>query len=160
MAANPPRQVTRDRERRAWELRVTQFQTEQQIADALGIDTSTVCRMLQRLEKRLAKTFEGQAAEIKAEQTAQLQHIAQEAIRAWERSQQDAEIERTVSGPQGATTTTERRGQVGDSRFLDQVRGALEDIRDIWGLDAPKRTDVTSDGQPIKALIGIELDKI
>lgn len=163
MAAKPLPEVTRARERRTWELRVTQFKTEQQIADILNIDVSTVCRMLKRLEVRLAGEFAERAARIKAEQTGQLQHIAQEAMQGWERSQQDAEIERTVKTPQGTTTTVERRGQAGDPRYLDQARGAMEDIRDIWGLESPKEQKITGDSdQPVivKVLRGVSMDDL
>lgn len=181
MAANPAREVTRERERRAWELRVTRFLTEEQIAAELEVDQSTVSRMLQRAEKRLASEFVGRAEQIKAEQTAQLLAVAQEAQRAWERSQQDAEVEQTVvrdvtvdgvgkdaqdkpykvDVPATETTTTKRRtGQVGDYHMLEQMRGALSDVREIWGLNAAKKTDVTSDGHAVKAIIGVDLDKV
>lgn len=40
------------------------------------------------------------------------------------------------------TTTAERRYQVGDPRFLEQARGALSDIRGIWGAEAPKKQEL------------------
>lgn len=181
MAARPSREVTRERERRAWELRQKSW-TEQRIADALGIDQATVSRMLRRVEDKLAKEFAAGAERIKAQHTARLEHIADEAYQAWERSQENAETETVVNevvSLQGteetlddeqqpvrvkkcvvpadkATTTRTSKGQAGDPRFLDQARGALADIRDIWGVESPKRTDVTSDGKPIH-VVGYEI---
>lgn len=93
MAANPPRHVTAERERKAWELR-QQFWTEQRIADELGCDKSTVCRMLKRVETRLAKEFSAEAEQIKARQTAQLEQLAGEVYAEWVRSKGDAEYTR------------------------------------------------------------------
>lgn len=47
------------------------------------------------------------------------------------------------------TTTREVRGQTGNPALLAQARGALADIRAIWGLDAPQKQDVTTDGKPL-----------
>src|SRR4051794_27429024 len=94
---NPvPRQVTAEREARAWELR-QRFRTERQIAAELGVDQSTVHKMLDRVERRLAEQLKEQALPLKAEQTAQLREVAAEAFAAWERSKLDAELERTVT---------------------------------------------------------------
>lgn len=60
MPAGPPKQVTRERERRAWELRQRCW-TEARIAAELGVATSTVCYMLQRKEKELAAPSAGPA---------------------------------------------------------------------------------------------------
>lgn len=170
-----PKEVTTERDRRAWELRQKGW-TTRHIAEELTVDHSTICRALSRVETRLAKQFEQDALRIKARHTAQLEHIADEAMQAWERSKLDAEMERVTDkdvtldgGMEGTkvmlpatetTTVHEKRGQAGNPSFLSEARAAQADIRSIWGLDAPKKTDVTSDGQPVKALIGVDLDKI
>lgn len=161
MAANPPRQVTRDREAKAWELR-QQFWTEQRIADELGVAVSTVCEMLQRVERQLAQQLAEHALPIKARQTAQLERVAAEAFAAWERSKQPAELDRVITeevnligDEEGGSitipavkvkTTNERKGQTGDPSLLAQARGALADVRSIWGLDAPKQSEHTGPG--------------
>lgn len=58
------------------------------------------------------------------------------------------------------TTTTERRYQVGDPRFLEQARGALSDIRGIWGADAPKKAEVSGpNGSPLVAFFESNLQR-
>lgn len=165
MAARPPLQVTRNREKEAWELR-QRFWTEQRIADHLGIERSTVSKMLDRVERRLAEELAQAALPIKSRQTAQLEHIASEAYEAWERSKEPAELERVVTaetsvvggalgddGPVEVTlpavetrTTNESKGQTGDPAHLNTAMKALADIREIWGLDAPKKNEHSGPG--------------
>lgn len=142
--------------------------TEAEIAVELGITQSAVSQMLKRISSKVLDRLTSQAEEIKAAQTAQLEQIASESMRGWERSQTAAESERTVTEevmlegtqPDGAkvqipsikqTITKTTEYQAGDPRFLDQARGALADIRDIWGLEAPKKKDITSGGAALKA---------
>lgn len=176
--------------------------------------------MLDRVEKRLAKQFEAQALQIKARQTAQLEHIAEEAMEGWERSKEDAETERVVTKALGTkpgekvpvpepaggaevpgmyldaqtgeevdretaaqrvadaavqrargevgnltvveqTTTSERKGQAGDPRMLAEARGALADIRNIWGLDAPKKGELSGpNGAPIPVSVEDAINRV
>lgn len=180
MAARPPKEVTAENERRAWELRQKGWK-EQRIADELEVNVSSVSRMLKRVESRLAKEFTESAARIKARQTAQLEHIHEEALEQWERSCLDAEITRTVtkrveSKPKGrrdddaeedeevtsteeflVEKTTEIRGQSGNAALLAQAREALSDIRDIWGLNAPKTQELSGPGGGPIAIREIEV---
>jgi hypothetical protein len=169
-----PKEVTAERERRAWELR-QQCWTEERIAAELDIAQSTVSVILRRVEKRFAQQFVSLAEQVKASQSAQLEHIAFEAMQAWERSKLNAETRRTVTeqvslkgeeetlDDEGLpirrkkavvpavkeTTTFTSEGQCGDPRMLEKAINALADIRSIWGLDAPKKTDVTSGGEAV-----------
>ena len=53
-------------------------------------------------------------------------------------------------------TTQERKGQSGDSALLEKAMKALADIREIWGLDAPKKAEVTgADGEPFKVYVSV-----
>lgn len=160
MAARPLHEVTADRERRAWELR-KQCWTQKQIADELGMAQSSVSDALQRVEKRLYEEFSTSAHVLKARQTEQLDHIAAEALLAWEQSKLDAEStevteEETEIGDEGnkfpATnrkTKKVTKGQTGNPALLAQAIAALAAQRSIWGAEAPKKTDVTSGGQRV-----------
>lgn len=156
MAARPPLQVTRSREKEAWELR-QQFWTEQRIADHLGVERSTVSKMLDRVERDLAERLAAEALPIKARQTAQLEQIAAEAYEQWRRSCDIAELERittkevnlvneddedAVSVPAvEVRTTNERKGQTGDPALLEKVMSAQAAIRKIWGLDQAEKSE-------------------
>lgn len=116
MGAVPPREMTRERERRAWEMRQRGW-TITRIADALGIDVSTVSRMLRRVDTRYLETMREAVALLKSEQSSRLEYLYSQAIAAWERT--------------------------GDSRMLEQARQALADIRRVWGVDAPTKVAAT-----------------
>lgn len=160
------REVTREREMRAWGYR-QQGWTEQHIADELGIDFTTVSKMLKRMDERFLKTQFAEVERLKAIQTSQLEHIYREALTRWEKSCEELTIETITSGRAEVTKSgelvtlpdeikIEHRQQNGDPRMLDQARGALGDIRKIWGADAPTKVDLTQYVQTIAAELGIE----
>lgn len=168
MAANLKSEQRQHVEEEAWRLRVKGWLIPR-IAQELGVDKSTISRALDRVEKRLAEQFKNQAEVIKARQTERLEHIYSEAMEQWERSCQDAELTRTVTKTLAKATsdydaendeplekviieetvTTERKGQSGNPALLQQAKEALADQREIWSLNAAKKTDVTSAGQPL-----------
>ncbi len=158
-----PREITRERECRAWELRQKGW-TQQRIANELGITQQAVQAILKRLDMRFLAKADELIAEQKAAQTSQLQYIADEAMQAWERSKLDAVTQVTVSGRAHVTKDGDmvdmpdeikitRQGQSGDPRLLDQARGALADIRKVWGIDAPEKKDITSNGKTLRIVI-------
>lgn len=190
MAARPSKEVTAENERRAWELRQKCW-TEQRIADEIGVSQSAVAQMLKRANKKLFKEFIARAEEIKAEQTAQIEYIAAEALRAWEASEGEIEIRRKsvkregVIGKDGQpkylvvndevvrdedgqpvtetmvtehAESTETRHHNGDPRYLAEARSAKADIRDIWGLNAPKEASVALTLP--KAYVNVDLDAV
>lgn len=156
----PPREVTAENERHAWLLRTEKFWTERQIAEELSLTQGAVSKMLSRVEKREAVQFSERVEQIKARQTAQLEALASDAFMEWERSKLPAENERTtVSATGSVETTSERRGRIGDAQLLNQARGAMSDIRTIWGLDAPKRTEAKVEIDPFAGWSDEELDE-
>ena len=158
-------------ERRAWDLRVTHCWKTQAIADELGVSRSTVCRMLRQVNDRLAAEFREQLEALRVEQTEQHMAIAEQALAAWQRSLQATETT-TVTGGRAAVSregdllalpdqvVQQRREQTGNAAMLGKALKALEAIRAIWGLNAPKRQDVTTAGEPMKAYVGIDLDAV
>ena len=93
----------------------------------------TVSRLLARVERRMAARFADRVGRTKARQTAQLETIASEAFGAWLESKELQRIEKAVGG----VLIVETRSHQADPALLAQVRGALADIRKIWGMDAP-----------------------
>jgi predicted transcriptional regulator len=148
----PNRELQLARDARAWELR-TRCWTQERIAAELSVNQGTVSRILKRLEARALREIARKVERVKARQTEQLEFIASEAMGEWERSKKDAERIHTVErkktegdGTTASTTTTTTtdetvEGRIGDSTLLEQARGALKDIRAIWGLDAPKKIE-------------------
>lgn len=156
-----PREVILAREQQVWALR-QQLWTHERIATALQLDRSTVTKILGRLSARYAKSLADQVDAVKGAQIAALEHLADEAMQAWERSKLDAETTTTktvsLKGPgedavamPAEETTLKRQGQTGNPAHLAEVRGALADIRKILGLDAPTKQEHTGkDGGPIE----------
>jgi len=129
------RAIFRARDLHALEL-ASQFKTQAEIGRELGISASGVCKLFQRIEGRLLAEIKDKAEARKAHQTLKLDYIAREGMRAWEASKHDAETEKISTSDDGKQSTERtKRGQTGDPRYLDQVRGALADIRKIWGLE-------------------------
>lgn len=149
----PLEEVSEEREQQAWELRQKKFWSQAHIAEELGVSQQAVSKMLARAGKKLAAEFKNRAEAIKAEQTMMLEAIVDEAKQEWERSKNPIEKTSTKSGIQKlnrfgdvrdledeVTTTIEPR--LADPRYLAEARGALGEIRKIWGIDAPAKTEV------------------
>jgi predicted DNA-binding protein YlxM (UPF0122 family) len=129
-------------EREAWALRV-QGWTLRRIADQLGVCHQAVHAACSRVEKRLHAQFSKRTEQVKSRQTAQLEHLIHDVLDEWRRSKLDAETVKTTDG--GGEPKTERtvKGQTGNPALLAQARGAMEDIRKIWGVDAPIKTEIS-----------------
>lgn len=153
-------QVARAREQEAWEFRAKGW-THSRIAERMGLTRQAIGVILARSADAEHAEMLANQDRVKATQTATLEYLVNEAMDAWERSQLDAETKKTTEEEvklegatiRGSQTKTERwsKGQSGDPRFLAEARQALASIREIWGVDAPKKSDVTSAGQPMPA---------
>jgi predicted transcriptional regulator len=142
MASPLPRDIRLQCEMKAWELR-REFWTQSRIAKELGITQQAVSRMLARVERRELARFHKRVERTKARQTAQLETIASEAFDAWLHSKTPQVIEKTTTDDDQTSKTVESRTHQCDASLLGQARGALADIRAIWGLDSPTKTEVS-----------------
>lgn len=77
---------------------------------------------------------------------AHYEYLIAEAQKAWERSQQDAVTEIEAETEKGTFTTIKREGQAGDPRFLAEIRALRAEYKALFGLDAPKRSELTGAG--------------
>ncbi len=149
------KEVVRERERRAWELR-QQGWTHARIAVELGLDPSTITKMLARIRKRYLAEIQDQVEAETIEQVAQLRFIVDEAMQAWlaskEASKSVAQKKKPGQGAGGDEITTRVQDQDGDPRYLGTAMSALGDIRKILGVDAPVRSDITSGGKALRAV--------
>ena len=144
-----PRARIQTRELRALELSI-QGSTQRQIADELGISQPAVSKILSRLEERYAREVVASLDRHRAKQTLRLEHHYSESMRAWQESQQDSTIRRQRKGQGAAGLAAQSiaelvvENQHGDPRYLEQARKALNDIRKVWGIDAPQQLKVTA----------------
>jgi hypothetical protein len=138
----------RERARQAYHLRI-QGLTIRQIGKRLNVSHTTARNLCRRVESVLAARFEDNARFVRVRQLAQLDHIANEALRGWQRSQRNAETTETTKeamegdgGPEngrGPSTLTRTKktvkGQTGDSAMLRTALDALAAQRQLLGLN-------------------------
>lgn len=155
--ARPTDVKARETELRAWSLR-QQGYTQEQIAAELGVGSSAISRALSRLSKRYLDTMLAEIGEVKAQQIARLEHIASEAMAAWEASKKmrrsvtkrtthhlvRARLDGTPTSFPLEDITANSAEQTGDPRYLLVAMKAFEDIRAILGLDKPLLDSPTS----------------
>lgn len=164
MAGGRGRKVTpteaREHERRAWELRCKGW-TYQRIAAEIKVDQSAVCKILRRTSDRVLAELGEDVKARKVEQTAQLEHVADECLQAWERSKQaHKRVRQTKAGGEGeATVVQEASDQCGDVAYVEQWRAIQADIRKIWGLDAPTKSEHSGPGGLPLAISFIEVPR-
>lgn len=147
-ASKQAQDIARMRERQAWELRA-QFKTQAEIATIIGVDQTAVSKMLRRVNQQAQAQLAQEAASAKMMQVSQLEYIALEAMRAWERSKQASKATRIRTRTMGTSKTrkltdsaVETEMREGDTRYLQAAMKALSDIRDILGLNAPVKFDI------------------
>ena len=111
--------------------------TQQAVGDAIGLSRQRIHVIVRQVEAWLAPQMMEQIREVKARHTTSLEHVFREAMAAWEKSKQDQLKFRTGSTAQGEIEETTRTQTCGDPRFLDAAMKALEQIRKMWGANAP-----------------------
>jgi len=109
--------------------------------------TSQPSIIIKRVNRWLVPKFMGDIREIKCEHTERLLHIASEAMTAWERSKRDKVQFEHERGDDGKLKLLKmkREPQAGNPTFLATAMKALEDIRKVWGADAPVRMEVSGE---------------
>jgi hypothetical protein len=156
-------------EMRVWDM-IAQGRTTSGIARELGMANSTVLQIIRRVEQRCAQICVASAMEMKARQVRMLERSADEAFEAWQRSKSPSrKVQKEVASggdsEESEVVRTTVEEQVGDPRYLAEMRAALADIRDLYGLNVPKQVDLTSgsgtvvevmwgDGKPSGAATG------
>ena len=117
---------------------VCKGETQKTVGDRYELTPQRVFQIVNDIDAWLAPQLMGRIREIKCNHTTRLMHIYQEAMAAWERSKEDAvSATETTGGEKGGSLSTTRKGQCGNSAYLETARGALKEIREIWGADAP-----------------------
>lgn len=137
--------VALERETRIWSLRQKGW-SQRRIAEELEIDQGTVCRALDRINKRELKRLSERVEAHKIESTHILEHIRDEAIQAWEKSKRNKRRVLSKGTGDGKAALTEVVEREGDPAHLDRAITADREIRRIWGADAPPPKAKEDDG--------------
>jgi predicted transcriptional regulator len=78
-----------ERQRQAFDLRCKGW-TDSRIAQHLGVSRQAVSKMLRRVDERALQKLGDKARRMMLQLTAQLEHLLDEAIQAWERSKENS----------------------------------------------------------------------
>jgi len=129
--------------------------TQTAVAEQDGVTVGAVCQRFQRVAKWLRSQSVESITEIRQSHTRRLMAVYREAMQAWQKSLEDAAEVSVDEGGNGeqARVRKKRKGQSGNAALLQQARGALEDIRKIWGVDEVVADEQESRGRPILTVI-------
>ncbi|HTI49764.1 MAG TPA: hypothetical protein VL475_02390 [Planctomycetaceae bacterium] len=134
--------------------RVCSGRSYRSLSDEYHLSLSRLHEIVSRIDGWLAPQLMEKIREIKANHTTRLMHIYQEAMAAWEKSKENAVSVTEKSAADGNELSTTTKGQCGDSSYLSQARAALQEIREIWGADAPLKLEHSGEirvaGRPIE----------
>lgn len=166
--------LARLRARRAWELRTQYGYTLERIRAQMveeghdRVEREELRLLIAAEADRRADSVREEMLRLKLVQSAQLENIFSDALAAWRRSLEDTQEVVVETGravpirrvaPDGTefldfqiapprTTTKTTRGR-GDPAHLRAAMEAQRALRELWGLEAPRKLDLTSGGAPL-----------
>lgn len=144
--AVPRSESQRDRDRLLISDLYVQGWTQKEIADKLGLNRNTIGSDIKFLLAEWRKQRNGLVDEFEGK----YRFIYREAIAAWKRSLEDAEIEvsEVVEDSEGQNekgskskssrmkASTRKEGQSGNPALLAQAQAAMKAVREMFGVDA------------------------
>lgn len=135
--------TTADREKKIWELRSKGW-SQQRIADEVGIRQESVCEALKRIYNKHHETFMADIDAYKRAQATEIEAAARNALEQYFESQKDQLItEQSGFVEKGKfvgkyTTSIKKIKREGDKGLLSMYYKGMEEVRKIWGIEAPK----------------------
>jgi hypothetical protein len=120
--------------------RVVSGETMAAVGKDIGATRQSISLICHKMDNYLLPIHMDRVRALKSEHTEKLTHIYCEAMAEWRRSKQNAEMvseKLKTNGEEKTETTKTTKGQCGDARYLEAAMKALQDIRKIWGADAP-----------------------
>jgi len=117
--------------------------TQTDLAKEYKITQPRIFAILAETQDRLTATFHERVEALKSKQSLQLEDVYDKAAKSYAKSLEDAESTKVSSGhdSNSGKEETTTKGQAGDPAFLRVMCQALADIRKIWGMDAPIKTE-------------------
>lgn len=139
--------------------------TQEEIAERLKIDQSTVSRDLTAIRKQWEKERIKQRDEWTAEELARINMLEVTYWQAWAESVKDAEMERTKTRPEGGTEEIfERRGQSGNPAFLAGIQGCIDRKIKLLGLGADDKVGIalmlSPETQTMMKTLGVSMEQL
>lgn len=115
---------------------------QHEIATLTGVTQQQICKDLKAIDAQHKAAAVADLALKRTRSEDVLLLVQREAWDAWARSCQPAEVSlaKTVEGDRARREASLRKeGQAGDAQFLAVIRQCEADLRELHGLDAPKR---------------------
>jgi len=156
-----PRLVIRQRERLVL-AGIERGHTQAELAKTLGVSQPAISKIVRRIEERLAEEVAASARRLRTRQTLRLEYLFRESMTAWDASKAETLQRRQrktegAAGPGQTVAELVSENRYGDPRFLETARRLLEDLRAVWGLNAPGRLEVTGVADLSPAALQAEL---
>jgi hypothetical protein len=118
---------------------------QSEIAKSFGVTQGQISQDLAIIRAQWLASAIRDFDALKAEELRKIDLVEREYWLAWERSQQDKEIEFEERGSKGTRSGTRSEGQAGNPAFLEGVLKCIAKRCEILGLDAPKRFQINWD---------------
>jgi hypothetical protein len=117
--------------------------TQAEVAKSVGVTQPAISRLVSRIDRWLAPQWMDNIRQIKAGHTSRLMHIFKELMSGWENSKKRHRATRqSTPGADGTIRQVETiEIRAGDPNFLKGAIEALEQIRIMWGMNAPEKVE-------------------
>ncbi len=156
----PPVEVTQELQHKAWLLHTRDQMTYRKIGEKLGMDHANAFRAVKRQQAQVTQDNNVEAKETMQIQTARLESVGEVAFADYQAGKKPIRIVKTVTRLAVSKQDKARADEQGMVRerieeirpgepnpaLLNVVRGALQDIRNIWGAEAAKIVEVKTIG--------------
>lgn len=151
-------ETAKQRRHREWyDQHVLQGRTVREIAEEYGVHWSTVWRGCQSYDQRILQQIAPDARRIKVRHTLQLEEAAAEALRAWHQSKSPQRSTRQGVTSKGEINEVTEKDDGPEVKYLDTFTRCLKQIREIWGVDAPKKTALTDPTGELPPIVEIAI---
>jgi biotin operon repressor len=149
------RKVTEAKKNELAKLYATGQWSMRKLAKHIGVSLSVVWRHVEELRQKWREDRNEQIDTIKQRELAKVDLLEEEALAAWERSQDDeVKVETEFADKKTGKKSKETRvGQAGDPRFLQQIERCIKSRREILGLDAPTKSEQQISGNMAYAML-------
>jgi hypothetical protein len=116
--------------------------TQRQVAKERGCAESWVSTVITKIDRWLVPQYTDKFREIKSNHSQRLMIIYREAMAEWHRSKRPKVSRRKQPDREGKIIAVDTiEGRTGDPRHLQAAMAALEQVRIMWGMNAPEKVE-------------------
>jgi predicted transcriptional regulator len=134
------------------------------IAQKLGVSQPQVSYDLKEIHKRWRESTLVNINEAKHRELARIDNLENEYWRAWERSCEEKTKTKTekIVGGNATKASVEKDTMLGNPSYLTGVQWCIEQRCKIFGINAPIKADVTSNGETLQliSIVKMPIDEL